>query len=733
MKVIQHFFLLTLQSIIKISTSTKILYVLPDNLANASCPMQPCGTLNQYMLENGTLPIVSDVEYHLLPGEHHVPTKIILEHLDNFALIGSIGNVSSILVLVNNIQMNMQISESFNVTIANVVFTRDNPHSLQNMKLYNNATNLLLSTCYYCKIENVIFLKFGLIGDNLIGISHLNNIVIYLNTDADICHKGILLQYQNGLQRNDVREFVVTINNISVHDNTNVMGCHNYDAFYTAGIVIMLYQTIFDVTIVICNSQLNDIGQTLLLIKDTCNPANNSVQIKNCTFQFRDSLDAYTIRLLIVVELSQFKMTLIFIDCKFYNFKGSDLITIIASHRTWCEVPNWCTFPTNITFRGCSFINNLGSSLRVTTNDKTFLCRVNLYIIGPFSIYGSSSNKSVNNYIIHTSNTAVLIDGPLYVLNSTAKYIFRMEFCQAFFNGPITISNNYRCSHVIQFYCCEILFNKEIEFRSNKCEHIITLETNPEDAYINLLEYSSIKFTNNSYNNLIAVVADKSIPYPPCLFQYVSLRNGSNIPTEHYSINVKDNIYTSCMVIFLDYTSHCKWLYSSRFYGYNSKTINQEIIQVNNKKFNQHTIICHCLNCSIDTLGPVYPGQSLNVELCVPCSDHIAILYAETHNTLLPNSVCKIAHQTELISVITNFSKKVNFTIVSEASHKCELLLTVSPYLYHVYEAFLFNYYLVQLDLHYKMECVTVIHIFQLILIHAVLISPPLDALPICG
>ena len=84
----------------------------------------------------------------------------------------------------------------------------------------------------------------------------------------------------------------------------------------------------------------------------------------------------------------------------------------------------------------------------------------------------------------------------------------------------------------------------------------------------------------------------------------------------------------------------------------------------------------------------VFPGQTLQTELFMPCSTNISILYAETHNILLPDSSCKIAHQTELISVITNFSKKVNFTIVSEASHKCELLLTVSPYLYHVYEAF---------------------------------------------
>ena len=62
---------------INISTATKILYVLPDNSTNAAgCPSQPCATLRQYLLDDGTLPVVSNVEYHFLPGKHHVPANI---------------------------------------------------------------------------------------------------------------------------------------------------------------------------------------------------------------------------------------------------------------------------------------------------------------------------------------------------------------------------------------------------------------------------------------------------------------------------------------------------------------------------------------------------------------------------------------------------------------------------------------------------------------------------------
>ena len=62
-----------------ISTATEVLYVLPDNSTNVSCPSQPCATLSQYLLDNGTLPVVSNVEYHFLPGEHHIPANMTLE------------------------------------------------------------------------------------------------------------------------------------------------------------------------------------------------------------------------------------------------------------------------------------------------------------------------------------------------------------------------------------------------------------------------------------------------------------------------------------------------------------------------------------------------------------------------------------------------------------------------------------------------------------------------------
>ena len=76
--------------------------------------------------------------------------------------------------------------------------------------------------------------------------------------------------------------------------------------------------------------------------------------------------------------------------------------------------------------------------------------------------------------------------------------------------------------------------------------------------------------------------------------------------------------------------------------------------------------------------------------LRTPCSENTSVIYAETHNNLLPSTACKIAHQTELLNTINNYSGILNYTIVSDntSTDTCELFLTISPHLYHVYEAF---------------------------------------------
>ena len=131
-----------------ISTATEILYVVPDNSTDAvSCPSQPCATLSQYLLDNGTLPVVSNVEYYFLPGEHYVPANMVLQNLHNFSIIGTVSKPSplAVLVLVDCPQSYIiNIIDSYNVTVANVMLKQGDQPQL---------TNLLLNLCYSCTLK----------------------------------------------------------------------------------------------------------------------------------------------------------------------------------------------------------------------------------------------------------------------------------------------------------------------------------------------------------------------------------------------------------------------------------------------------------------------------------------------------------------------------------------------------------------------------------------------------
>ena len=134
------------------------------------------------------------------------------------------------------------------------------------------------------------------------------------------------------------------------------------------------------------------------------------------------------------------------------------------------------------------------------------------------------------------------------------------------------------------------------------------------------------------------------------------------------------------------------------FYGYHPGDINKQIIQTDDKQMYQHTRVCYCFtnnthDCSLDLLGPVFPGQVLQVDLCVPHeSDNgeIFALYVDTHSKFLPSSACKVADQNQMINTITNSSKTYNFTFASDSTvtSECELFLTAQPDLYKRYDAF---------------------------------------------
>ena len=239
------------------TAATEMFYVLPDNSSNISYPSHQCATFSQYFLDNDTLPVVSNVEYHLLPGDHYVISTEMVEftNFQNFSLVG-LGNKQmqhfSPTILVST---DIVVFDSYNVTIKNVIIRM----------LYRNVNvTLQLVVCISCTIENVTLSGCGLLGYNLISGCHLTNIVINnkpLNSEYQCnSYQGIMLRYGN-YSFNDIYLFnhnkseithskcITTIQNVSVY--------HDSMCTTIRGIIVVdidKYQTVDSIEVIISNS-----------------------------------------------------------------------------------------------------------------------------------------------------------------------------------------------------------------------------------------------------------------------------------------------------------------------------------------------------------------------------------------------------------------------------------------------------------------------------------------------
>ena len=338
----------------------------------------------------------------------------------------------------------------------------------------------------------------------------------------------------------------------------------------------------------------------------------------------------------------------------------------------------YCVGPiTNVTFVNCQFARNKGELI----NAKGIFCRANLLIIGPSKF----ANAVIHNYIYD-----------LIFISYMSVHII----------GPVFITSN-RAASIIYFKSCEVSFYRDIMLVSNKCNQLITLRF----TYIKMMENSNITLFKSKVLNKLIETDNEYKLYPLCIFQFVTLKNITNVSPTLYSVNIIDNSQfigklsgigkdqlaantkhkKKCTFPFYYFTPHCQWIPNAAFYDYNPSDIYQQIIKIHGQNLSYHEI-CHCPqngsdNCSIDTLGPVYPGQTLQLELCTPCNDESSIMYAEVSSIHLPNSTFKVASQTET-NVIHNYSKPANFTIVSEATNVCELFLATSSHSHHINEAF---------------------------------------------
>ena len=638
-------------------TATEILYVLPDNVSDVNCPSQPCATLGHYLLNNGSLPVLSDVEYRFLPGEHHVVSIINIRYAFNFSMIGL-----SQAKLVCRPQAFVGVAYSFHVSIINLVFSQCNGviSSKPNIDI---VASLLLYNCSHCKVEDVKFFGYGFAAFNMFLNSYLHNITIDITEvkpSKHMCGRKCLIMFGHA-KYNHIHEY----NHNHIHDSILIdrlsISGYNEICYQSHVAMEITIYNIYGITVELRNSRFYDMSQTALFIQ--MESTNASLLIKNCTFTYIMHKPELIDQVAIVYGmLSVNDMIITFENCKFhYNIISVEL------QLDFVYSDGLCVRPSNVTIENCEFIGNYGN-------------------------YGSLIQ--IYN-LVHPCKANILFNGTNdFTNNINAASVMYFTYMAVIMNSMIVVSENNILKDVISFNFCDITFAKTITFLSNVCDSVIFLISLPHLPYMIVMDYANITFSNTTYRqDLIYGTGpldnEHVSVFPNCIFQYMVSTNDKYNTSEllkRYTINFSGNKRTPTNNLtdeinsVYDFLTHCKWLPTAVFDGYSPGYVNQQIIKVDGHQWIHHKQICYCphdedYNCTVDLLGPVYPGQTLQVELCIPQANRNYIVTVQTHAITLPHSTCKLAHQTEFINSVGNSSKILNFTIISEAYEACELFL----------------------------------------------------------
>ena len=651
------------------STANKILYVWPDNSANTSCSSQPCPTLSQLMLDDGTLPDVTNVEYHFLPGEHQVPVNIILNNLHNVSIIGIVSKQSPQVVLVGCLLSHvLRINTSYYVNIRNLAFKRCYNSQLQPIMYF---TSLYLSWCFSCVVENVTFTNFGMLGENLMGNSYLNAIHM-THTEGQFC-QGIAIAYFNDQLLTGKNEYHLLLNNINITGIGKGITCFNFDDFFMKGVSIFIARQAKNGTIVISNSFFKGIHDTAILIKSKCATFENTLVLNTCIFHSILAMNKPVVH----VILSFLNKFISFNNCTFQNNYSEDSIVSIQIFRrehlickliTRLNIVNFNSM-SNIYFREGNFILNKGKIISLIAKNSD--SKIKTTIIGPVIIKNNWSIPRLYHNDFAVFNLIVFIDMAVFI------------------HGPVIISYNGAVrGSILHFISSEVLFSNKIIFEQNNCHQIISLEL--QYTCIKVMEYANITFICNKCGNKLIEVDNINSKNNFCLFQYMTF-NSDTISPDNYAINVINTSTTqqkNCSYLYYHFNPKCQWLPTAAFQSYDSEKINHQIIHINDQQWNYHMIcLCHengSYDCNKNILGPVYPGQILQLGLCTPCSNKTFFLYAGTYDSLQTNTSCKITNPSEIINTISNHTKSIDYTIVSEASNICKLFLALYSHQYRV-------------------------------------------------
>ena len=280
-----------------------------------------------------------------------------------------------------------------------------------------------------------------------------------------------------------------------------------------------------------------------------------------------------------------------------------------------------------------------------------------------------------------TINNAIHIIGTIFTSNERFGTLIKSDI-QIILVGPIIFHNN---NHVT-ILDAPVQFKGYIEASDNEAMYFLST---PTDSNANLISNTILNITCNTF---LAEIFHKEWSrdeiIPACYFQFYSSGSKNSITTKSYQIAIVDNIgnpYYPRLKVFSENIQNinCKMFSDSVFYRFNPLEVYKSIIDYKNEteQLFDTGLLCHCSsegkqNCQTDTLGPIYAGQLLTLNL--RSNNNINTLYVnvDMYHSYLPPSHCKVSSTSETFNVVRNSCTQLRYTILSADKEQCELVFS---------------------------------------------------------
>ena len=629
--------LLLMVTCLSYTTNYVVYYVVPDDHYLATNN----NTLQHY-LNNSKKYFTSHTQLVFLPGKHHLHTDLVVQHVENISLNGispTQANNTIIHCSYSNSSAHVVISNSVNINIRYIsmkecgCLQKKNSNSpLDVLHIFNCSNVLLNNSIFICRYQ-----QCGLVLANVVGFIHLNNIT-----------SSHLLITHNMTRGNSTMRII----------NYSHTGRPSYKH---RAVEILLYEHTQYIKITFISIKFAT-DKAISIDSSTSKGLNEIViiQMKATCITLEENLVKISIIYDMGVTINRVPTKVAFFDCHFSKIISGNTTTEIGIFFiAFCIPYNTIHFEFSI--------------LRCTFHDISLTAILKAY-------------KESDSISLMTEVLAVLIQNTTFsVLNNTLGIAW-VEGTHLVLQGPVIITKVKSLMAIIYIGSNTIKLENQITFSLNQARYcimtsIIVMEECKLDIVSN--NFSVIIYTENEPDKykLNSVI---------CLFQYLKeqpifMHDSYRLPLQNdysnYSIVLKEN-NVELVSNRRFATTHCDWFRNSAFIQFDPYELNKKIIHyINNSMSLKPSIpndFCYCsddqhYNCSIDELGPVYPGQTYTLRFILSSKQYRVSAKMLIDHTY--NRACKTKYIKDRAVLFTNTCTKIPFTIFHKAGDSCNVYL----------------------------------------------------------